>query len=60
MTRLRTIQLETQIEYILKCAKKIQQEDIKAMEVQREAVMELYKYIESWHKKSVFDAACKR
>ncbi len=51
---------EVHIEYILKCVKRIQTERIKAMEVKREPINQLYEHIDEWHKRSVFSANCKR
>jgi cation diffusion facilitator CzcD-associated flavoprotein CzcO len=51
---------EVQIEYILKCISKIQAEDIRAFEVKREPVVQLYQHIDEWHKRSVWNTSCKR
>lgn len=50
---------EVCIEYILKCASKIQNEGIRALEVKQEPVDELYEYIDEWHKGSVWNQNCK-
>lgn len=50
---------EVQIEYILKCAKKIQEEGIRAFEVKHEPTVQLNKHIDEWHKGSVWNADCK-
>src|SRR6201999_2585118 len=50
---------EVCVEYILKCAAKIQQEGIRAFEVKQEPVDQLYEYIEEWHKGSVWNKDCK-
>jgi hypothetical protein len=47
------------IEYILKCAKKIQTEGIKALHVKDEAVTQLYEHIDAWHQRSVWNSNCK-
>lgn len=46
-------------EYILKCAKKIQGDGIRALEVKEEAVGQLYKHIDACHQRSVLNANCK-
>lgn len=59
--------IETCVEYILKCAKKIQDEDIRALEVKQEPIRQLYEHIDAWHagisegkhKGSVWNAPCK-
>lgn len=50
---------EMSVEYILKCAKKIQAEGIRALEVKEEAVTQLYEHIDTWHQRSVWNADCK-
>ena len=50
---------EVCVEYILKCAAKIQTEGIRALEVKQEPVDELYEYIDEWHKGSVWNQNCK-
>ncbi|KAF2117373.1 cyclohexanone monooxygenase [Lophiotrema nucula] len=50
---------EVQVEYILKCAKKIQEEGIRAFEVKHEPTVQLNKHIDEWHKGSVWNAGCK-
>ncbi|KAF1816927.1 cyclohexanone monooxygenase [Eremomyces bilateralis CBS 781.70] len=50
---------EISIEYILKCAKKIQGDGIRALEVKDEAVTQLYEHIDAWHQGSVWNAHCK-
>lgn len=51
---------EVQVDYITKCVKKMQEEQIKALEVKQTAVTQLYQYIEKWHEHSVWAADCKR
>lgn len=48
------------MEYILQCIRKIQQENIKALEVKSKPIDQLYKYIDKWHEGSVFSENCKR
>ncbi|EXJ56038.1 hypothetical protein A1O7_08969 [Cladophialophora yegresii CBS 114405] len=50
---------EVCVEYILKCAAKIQTENIRALEVKQEPVDQLYEYIDEWHKRSVWNRDCK-
>lgn len=50
---------EACIEYILKCAARIQQEGIRALEVKQEPIDQLYEYIDEWHKGSVWNRDCK-
>ncbi|KAJ4288943.1 hypothetical protein N0V90_011285 [Kalmusia sp. IMI 367209] len=50
---------EISIEDILKCAKKIQADGIRALEVKEEAVTQLYEHIDAWHQRSVRNADCK-
>lgn len=50
---------EISVEYILKCAKKIQSDGIRALEVKEEPVTALYEHIDAWHKRSVWNADCK-
>ncbi|KAK3650533.1 hypothetical protein LTR56_006238 [Elasticomyces elasticus] len=47
------------VEYILKCAKKIQTEGIKSLEVKEEPITHLYEHMDSWHRRSVWNADCK-
>lgn len=50
---------EASVEYILKCAKKIQADGIRALEVREKAVDDLYEHIDAWHQRSVWNADCK-
>lgn len=50
---------EISVEYILKCAKKIQTEGIRALEVKEEPVAHLYEHIDAWHQRSVWNSHCK-
>ncbi|KAK6380739.1 hypothetical protein LTS17_004939 [Exophiala oligosperma] len=50
---------EVCVEYILKCAARIQNEGIRALEVKQEPVDQLYEYIDEWHKGSVWNKDCK-
>ncbi|KAE9965383.1 hypothetical protein BLS_007682 [Venturia inaequalis] len=51
--------LETQVEYILKCAKKMQEEQIRALEVKTEPTLQLNAHIDAWHPRTVWSAPCK-
>ncbi|KAF2713478.1 cyclohexanone monooxygenase [Pleomassaria siparia CBS 279.74] len=50
---------EVQVDYILKCAKRMQLEQIKALEVKEEPTRQLNAWIDEWHKGSVWNANCK-
>ncbi|KIW94319.1 uncharacterized protein Z519_05635 [Cladophialophora bantiana CBS 173.52] len=50
---------EVQVEYILQCMKRIQEENIRALEVKMEPVKQLYEHIDEWHKGSVWNTECK-
>ncbi|OCK82817.1 cyclohexanone monooxygenase [Lepidopterella palustris CBS 459.81] len=50
---------EVQVEYILKCVKRIQTQGIRAFEVKREPIDQLYEHIDEWHKGSVWNMPCK-
>ena len=58
---------EACVEYILKCVKKIQDENIRALEVKQEPVDQLYEHVDAWHrgdpngahKGSVWNEDCK-
>lgn len=50
---------EVCVEYILKCAKRIQEDGIRALEVKQEPVTQLYEHIDEWHKGSVWNMDCK-
>ncbi|KAK4936739.1 hypothetical protein LTR10_022463 [Elasticomyces elasticus] len=50
---------EACVEYTLKIAKRIQAEQIRAVEVKQEPVNELYEHLDAFHKRTVFDADCK-
>ena len=47
------------IEYILKCARRLQTENLRAIEVKQEPVRQLYEHIDAWHRRSVWNAGCK-
>lgn len=55
------------MEYILKCVKKIQDENLRALEVKQEPINQLYEHIDAWHqgspegrhKGSVWNEDCK-
>ena len=50
---------EVQVEYILKCVKRMQTQGIKSVEVKMEPVRQLYEHIDEWHKRSVWNDDCK-
>lgn len=50
---------EVCVEYVLQCAKRMQAENIKAIEVRQEPVDQLYQHIDLWHARSVWGADCK-
>lgn len=50
---------EVCVEYVLKCAKRMQSEGIRALEVKQEPVNQLYEHIDKWHERSVWNADCK-
>jgi len=50
---------EVCVDYVLKCAKRIQAEGIRAMEVKQAPVDQLYEHIDLWHARSVWGADCK-
>lgn len=50
---------EVCVEYILKCAKRIQEDGIRALEVKQEPVTQLYAHIDEWHTGSVWNMDCK-
>jgi cation diffusion facilitator CzcD-associated flavoprotein CzcO len=52
--------IEACLEYILTCAKRVQCENIQALEVKREPIKELYAHMDEWLKGSVWSANCKR
>ncbi|KAF2841012.1 FAD/NAD(P)-binding domain-containing protein [Patellaria atrata CBS 101060] len=51
--------IETTIEYSIKCMKKIQSEQIKAMEVKQEALDEIYGHFDEFHKSTVWQEECR-
>lgn len=52
--------IEACLDYILACTKRIQSEDIRALEVKMDPIKQLYSHIDEWHKRSVWGADCKR
>ncbi len=52
--------IEACLDYILTCAKRIQSENIRALEVEMGPIKDLYAHIDHWHKRSVWNADCKR
>lgn len=51
---------EACVNYIVQCFSRIQNEDIRALEVKPEPIEDLYQHIDEWHKCSVWNADCKR
>ncbi|KAK5674458.1 hypothetical protein LTS10_012846 [Elasticomyces elasticus] len=51
--------IETTIEYSVKVMKKIQTENIKAIEVQQEALDDLYAHFDEYHKSTVWQEECR-
>ena len=51
--------IETTIEYTIKCMKKIQHEQIKALEVKQESLDEIYAHFDEYHKSTVFSDECR-
>lgn len=43
---------EVCVEYILKCVQKIQDENLRALEVKQEPITQLYEHIDAWHRGS--------
>lgn len=52
--------IEACLSYILACAKRIQRENIRALEVKMEPIKDLYVHVDEWHKGSVWSADCRR
>ena len=52
--------IEACLNYILTCVHRIQNENIRALEVKMDPIQELYAHIDEWHKRSVWGADCKR
>ncbi|KFZ16841.1 hypothetical protein V502_04873 [Pseudogymnoascus sp. VKM F-4520 (FW-2644)] len=51
---------EVQMEYALKCVKKMQEENIRALEVKQAPTTQLNEYIDSWHaQKSIWAENCR-
>lgn len=51
--------LETELEYVIKAAKKMQSDRIKALDVRERVVDQLNEYIDAWHQTSVFSGSCR-
>lgn len=51
--------LETEIEYVIKAAKKMQSDRIKSMNVSQDVTTKLNEYIDKWHTIGVWSAGCK-
>nr|OQO30837.1 hypothetical protein B0A51_01337 [Rachicladosporium sp. CCFEE 5018] len=51
--------IETTVEYTVKMMKKIQTEAIKAIEVQQEALDEVYAHLDEYHKTTVWQEECR-
>ncbi|KAH0829681.1 putative sterigmatocystin biosynthesis monooxygenase stcW [Fonsecaea pedrosoi] len=49
---------DMQVEYIVQCMKRMQQEGIKALEVRPEPIDELYEHIDEFHRNSVWSDDC--
>ncbi|KAJ5951521.1 uncharacterized protein N7479_009934 [Penicillium vulpinum] len=49
---------DVQVDYIIKCIKRMQQENIRALEVKPKPIDDLYEYIDEWHKGSVWSDNC--
>lgn len=54
------LKYEVEVDYILKCVKRIQDENIRAFEVKREPIDQLYEHLESWYPTAVWSASCRR
>ena len=50
---------ETEIEYVIQVAKKMQSDRIKSMDVREKVVDQLNEYIDAWHETSVFSGSCR-
>lgn len=50
---------ETQVEYVIKAAKKIQSDRIKSMDVKEDIATSLQRYIDNWHEGGVWSGDCK-
>lgn len=51
--------LETEIEYVIKAAKKMQSDRIKALDVSEDVTYKLNEHLEKWHSTSVWRDQCK-
>ncbi|KEZ43472.1 4-hydroxyacetophenone monooxygenase [Scedosporium apiospermum] len=51
--------LETEIDYVIKAAKKMQSDRIKVLDVRESVVDQLDEYIDAWHQTSVFSGSCR-
>lgn len=51
---------EVCVNYIVQCFSRIQNENIRALEIRPEPIKSLYEHIDEWHKCSVWNADCKR
>ncbi len=50
---------ETQLDYVIQAAKKIQSDRIRAIEVKQDITTALNKYIDTWHEGGVWSGECK-
>ncbi|GJC86497.1 putative sterigmatocystin biosynthesis monooxygenase stcW [Colletotrichum liriopes] len=50
---------ETELEYVIQAARKMQSDRIRTLDVREHAVDQLNEYIDAWHETSVFSASCK-
>lgn len=51
---------EACVNYIVQCMHRIQNENIRALEIRPEPIEDLYEHIEEWHKRTVWNADCTR
>ncbi|KAK2770186.1 hypothetical protein FQN53_005696 [Emmonsiellopsis sp. PD_33] len=51
--------LETQIDYVIAAAKKIQSDRVRAIEIRRDITERLDMYIDKWHERGVWTADCR-
>lgn len=51
---------EACVNYIVQCLSRIQNENIRALEVRPQPIEDLYQHTDEWHKCSVWNADCKR
>jgi len=51
--------LETQLEYVIKAAKKMQSDRILSMDVKNDIALSLQRYVDNWHEGGVWSGECK-